>query len=136
MNIGEVRAREEALRLRVRELDDEARKAFYRQFNQRLKDPDTYAVLNYLFITGLHHFYLGRYWRGLVNVLVLCAGVALLFAGMLWAGLLAILAITILELGELFQAEAIVTDYNNGLMEELLHQSGATSGRVTKTNGH
>lgn len=48
----------ERLRKCVGALPDDKRLAFYKKVEQRLKDPDTYAALNYLFIAGLHHFYL------------------------------------------------------------------------------
>ena len=134
MKLDDVKAREEALRIRVRALEGEARKSFYREFNRRLKDPDTYAVLNYLFITGLHHFYLGKWLRGAVNILVLFAGIMLMLVGLIWTGVLVIVVITLLEFRELFQSEAIVTDYNNQLMEELLRNGRAIDDPVVRSD--
>ena len=51
---------EEEIRILVRGLPDEQRSIFYNQVEENLKDPDTYAVLNFIFIAGLHHFYLGK----------------------------------------------------------------------------
>jgi len=45
----EVEREEERLRALARELSDEDRKAFFEAFSKRVKDPDTYAVLNWFF---------------------------------------------------------------------------------------
>lgn len=120
LNTAEVHAREEALRQRVRELPDELRKQYYEKAERRIRDPDTYAVLNYLFIAGLHHFYLKRWFRGLLNLSVFCAGVALMIIGMWPFGLALIAAITLLEIYALFRSQIIVRAYNNAVMETLL----------------
>lgn len=118
MDAETVKQHEEALRLQVRQLDEPQRKQFYHQFNQQMKDPDTYAVLNYLFLAGLHHFYLGKMARGWLNFFVFGLGVLLLIVG--WFGWVLIVAITLIELKALFQSEAIVGDHNNRLMESIL----------------
>jgi len=123
----EVEAREEGLRLKVRELPDAERKAFYIRAEKRLKDPDTYAVLNYLFIAGLHHFYLGRWFRGLINLTVFGGGAALIVLGQWQAGLAIIVAITVLELYALFRAQVIVQAFNNRVMEQALEHIQSSS---------
>ncbi len=122
MDSETVKQHEEALRQQVRQLDEPQRKQFYHQFNQQMKDPDTYAVLNYLFLAGLHHFYLGKMARGWGNLLIFGLGLLLMIVGLAWIGFTVILAITIIELKALFQSETIVTDHNNRLMESLLTQ--------------
>lgn len=122
MDLETVKQHEEALRLQVRQLDDSQRKQFYHQFNQQMKDPDTYAVLNYLFLAGLHHFYLGKMSRGWINLLVFGIGVLLMVVGLGWIGLALIVLISVAELKALFQSESVVTDHNNRLMESLLSQ--------------
>lgn len=122
MDLETVKQHEEALRLQVRQLDDSQRKQFYHQFNQQMKDPDTYAVLNYLFLAGLHHFYLGKMSRGWINLLVFGIGVLLMVVGLGWIGLALIVLISVIELKALFQSESVVTDHNNRLMESLLSQ--------------
>lgn len=120
MDLRVLRDREEVLRQEIRQLTDEQRKKFYRDLNQKLKDPDTYATLNYLFITGLHHFYLHNTARGWCNLLVFVIGLVLLLNGLIWQGFALLVTISVVELKALFQSEAIVMDYNNRLMEELL----------------
>ena len=110
---------EERLRKRVRELPDDKRLAFFKEAEQRLKDPDTYAALNYLFIAGLHHFYLGKWVRGLLNITVFLAGAVMLFTPLTIIGILLIAAITIVELYALFKSQIIVQAHNNRLMEQI-----------------
>jgi len=114
-----IQDQEEHLRDLVRQLPDAERLEFFRQAEGQLKDPDTYATLNYLFIAGLHHFYLGRFIRGLINVLVFCAGLVLLVAGYAMVGIVIIVTITVLELYALFDAQNIVAEHNNKVMEQI-----------------
>jgi len=104
----------------VRELPDAQRKSYFEQAESRLKDPDTYAVLNYLFIAGLHHFYLGRWLRGLINLAVFGGGVYLMFLDQWRNGFIVIGIITALELYALFRSQIIVQHYNNSISEEIL----------------
>ena len=117
---NEVDAEEEAIRLTVRELPDEQRKTYFEQAEQKLKDPDTFAVLNYLFIAGLHHFYLGRWLRGLINLAVFGASVYLMYLEQWRNGLIVFGIITALELYALFRSQIIVQDYNNRISRKIL----------------
>ena len=110
---------EERIRQRVRALPNEKRLRFFKQAEQELKDPDTYAVLNYLFVAGLHHFYLGKPVRGTINLCIFIAGTVMLFTGLAGAGLLLIIAITVVELRDLFNSQSVVQDYNNEVMEKI-----------------
>ena len=117
---NEIDAREEELRLKVRELPDEKRKAFYERAEDKLKDPDTFAVLNYLFIAGLHHFYLRRWVRGLINLAVFGGGIYLMYLGQWKNGFIVIGIITVLEFYALFRSQVIVKHYNNRISEDIL----------------
>jgi TM2 domain-containing membrane protein YozV len=112
---------EERIRKWVRELPDDKRLQFFQQTEQALKDPDTYAVLNYLFIAGLHHFYLGKWLRGCINLSVFITGAVLLFMHFTAAGLLLLTGITVIELKDLFYSQLVVQDYNNEAMEKIYH---------------
>ena len=112
---------EERIRKWVRELPDDKRLQFFQQTEQALKDPDTYAVLNYLFIAGLHHFYLGKWLRGFINLSIFITGVVLLFTNLTSIGLLLLIGITVIELKDLFYSQLVVQDYNNGVMEKIYH---------------
>lgn len=118
-NKDEVQENEERIRKLVRELPDHSRLMFFKESEKKFKDPDTYATLNYIFVAGLHHFYLGKWVRGLINIMVFWVGVILLFAGYTGIGIGIILAISIFELYELFKSQAIVQEYNNGVMEKI-----------------
>jgi TM2 domain-containing membrane protein YozV len=114
-----VQGKEESIRQLVRELPETTRAAFYRETEKKLKDPDTYATLNYLFIAGLHHFYLGKWARGVINISVFVFGIILAFISSPRYGIAVIIAIAIFELYALFRSQIIVQDYNNRIMEEI-----------------
>lgn len=113
---------EERIRKLVRELTDEKRLQFFKQTEKDLKDPDTYATLNFLFIAGLHHFYLGKWLRGLINFTVFLLGAILLFSPAVVMGAFLLLAITIIELKALFNSQILVQEYNNGVMERICRE--------------
>lgn len=115
----ELSDREERLREQIRKLSDEQRKYYYRLERERLKDPDTYAVLNYFFIAGLHHFYLGRTNRGLINIALMVVGLLVLslFAPL---GVILLVTVFIVELPQLFKSQRIVYAHNLDLMDDIL----------------
>ena len=116
----DVANREESIRQRVGTLDPSLRKAYYQRVGKAIKDPDTYAVLNYFFLTGLHHMYLGKWLRGFVNLIVLIAGIVLMFQG--YPGYWLVLFILAIELMALFRSEVIVNDHNNSVSERVLSE--------------
>ena len=123
----EVESREEQLRLRIRELPDDLKQLYYRQAKSQIKDPDTYAVLNYLGIVGLHHFYVGRWSRGFINISIFTVGLLLAGNGLVKLepiypviGAIALAAVLLAELPALFNSQLIIQDHNNGIMEQLL----------------
>jgi len=118
----QVDAEEERLRARVRALQEADRRDFYRALQPHLKDPDTYAVLNWFFLAGLHHFYLRRWARGLINLAVFLTGLALLFSPWFALGLGLMVLILLVELWALFRAQLIVQDWNNALYRRLLQR--------------
>jgi TM2 domain-containing membrane protein YozV len=113
---------EECIRRLVRELPDEKRALFFKQAEKHLKDPDTYATLNFLFIAGLHHFYLGKWIRGSINLFIFLIGVVLLFTGLAFTGVLLLVVISAIELKALFKSQIVVQDYNNGVMEAIYRE--------------
>lgn len=122
LNQREVDAEEERLRQLAAALPDAQRKAFYQEAKRKLRDPDTYAVLNWFFLAGLHHFYLGKWEWGLLNLTVFMAGIALMFLQSVWLGLALILLISVWELWALFRSQIIVQDWNNRLYRDLLER--------------
>lgn len=128
-----VNAEEEALRQRVRDLPDPARAQFYAEVGARLRDPDTYAVLNFSLICGIHHLYLRRYALWLFELVLGVLGIVLLVTPWLPAGVALIAALFIAELYCLFRAQLIVQDYNNRVMREVL--AGVSGGRAVACVG-
>jgi TM2 domain-containing membrane protein YozV len=114
-----IQEEEEHIRKLVRELPDEKRLLFFQQAEKELKDPDTYAALNALFVAGLHHFYLGQWVRGAINLFIFVAGMVFLFAGHVAVGIGLLIAISLVELKALFAAQIVVQDYNNAVMEKI-----------------
>lgn len=122
LNQRDVNAEEERLRALAAALPDAQRKAFYQEAKRRLRDPDTYAVLNWFFLAGLHHFYLGKWEWGLLNLAVFTAGIVLMFIQSVWLGLGLILLVSAWELWALFRSQIIVQDWNNRLYRDLLER--------------
>ena len=123
MTAESLRQEEEQLRKQVAELSSEHKKQYYALEVAQVKDPDTYAVLNWAFLTGLHHFYLGKWQRGLLNLLLMFIGGIYYFSQLqpLLGGAM-ILLVFIVELPQLFNSQNIVHSYNNQLMQRLLKQ--------------
>ena len=118
MTPEQLKDEEEQLRSQVNQLSNDTRKTFYQQQQQRIKDPDTYAVLNWFFVAGLHHFYLANYPRGMVNLTLMLIGLLLIER----VGLLLILLVFLIELPQLFKSQQIVHAYNNRVMKTLLQE--------------
>jgi hypothetical protein len=106
-----VKQKAEKLREVLRALDDPARVGYYQKYEKVVKDPDTYAVLNWFFLAGLHHFYLGKLSRGLMNLGLMLGGILLMTEAPGW-GLLLILAVVAIELPALFRSQVIVENNN------------------------
>ena len=109
------------LKERVRELNDDQRRHYFNLLEPALKDHDTYAVLNYLLLPGLHHFSLGKFFRGSLNLIILLTGTSLIFfTKYVFVGTLIIFFILIVELLALFRSQVIVMNHNNHLSKEIL----------------
>ncbi len=122
-NTEQLRLEENQLREQVAALSITQKRHYYAQELQQIKDPDTYAVLNWFFIAGLHHFYLGKWQRGLINLVLMFTGLLFFISGMFsLLGAVFILFIFIIELPQLFNSENIIYSYNNQLMKKLLKQ--------------
>ena len=121
LDASEVEREENRLRDAVSALPNDTRKRYYGQLKGRTKDPDTYATLNWFLVAGLHHFYLGKTARGVVNLAVFAVG-ALLFFILPPIGIAIIIAIFMVELWALFRAQIIVRDHNNRVSETTLRE--------------
>lgn len=115
----EVEEVEESIRRRVRELPDAKKQEYFRLLQRKIRDPDTYAVLSYFFLLGLRHMYLGAWFRGILDFLLLCVGIILLIVGNWW-GLLLLALIGTADLLALFRSQIIVREHNNEISLRLL----------------
>lgn len=120
LNSAVIEETQDQIRRQVRELPDEQRQTFYKLSEKKIKDPDTYATLNYIFIAGLHHFYLGKWGLGLINIAVFWGGVACIILKQVEVGIALIVGIAIFELFELFRSQAIVQHHNNLISQEII----------------
>lgn len=118
MTQDELNTQEEQLRAQVNLLSAQQRKLFYQQEKARVKDPDTYAVLNWFFAAGLHHFYLGKFQRGAVNLMLMLIGILTIYS----FGLFLIAIVLLIELPQLFKSQQIVHQFNNQVMADILKQ--------------
>ncbi len=126
LKLEDVEHKEEQLRQRINRLSNAHRKRFYQIAKKKLRDPDTYAVLVYFFMVGVHHLYLGYYLRGAINLIVVMAGFLLMFAGHTGIGFLLMAIVPIIEVWDLFRSQIIVQDRNNQIMELLLDELDAS----------
>lgn len=120
-------AEEEALRATVETLPAEQRQQYFELANARFKDPDLYATLAYAFISGLHHFYLERWGRGLLDLGLNVVGISLVVVGAMQeslalaaTGAVLVAGVAIVELKHLFQSQTIVRRYNLERQREIL----------------
>lgn len=111
---------EEALRARVRALPDPLRARYHHNVLDKVKDPDTYAVLNFLLIAGLHHYYLKKWVRGSLNLIIFSAAIVLMSTQLWWQGGATLLFVLLIELPQLFRSQQIVREYNLKISEREL----------------
>jgi TM2 domain-containing membrane protein YozV len=120
LNQDEVERQEDELRQEINRLSDKYRSLFYSAVKKKIKDPDTYAALNWFFVTGLHHFYLGKWMSGLVDLVAFVLGVGLMITGHIEVGIALIAVISTIELWALFRAQLIIQAWNNKLYRDEL----------------
>ena len=122
-SLEKIEEREENIRERIKNISSDQRVLYYNEINKRIKDPDTYASLNYFFMVGIHHFYLGRWIRGFLNIFFCVIGIYYIFTPDLAVlGVLIIVMIILMEIYSLFRSQSIVKHYNNNTMEKILRK--------------
>lgn len=84
------------------------------------KRPSTYAACNSLFFLGAHHFYLRRWVRGIITLLLGLIAITLLLSTALLYGAAILLALAIVEIPQLLNYEHLVHAYNNKAMRHCL----------------
>jgi TM2 domain-containing membrane protein YozV len=119
----DLKIEEAQLLTQISELTIAQKRHYYALEVQQVKDPDTYANLNWVFISGLHHFYLGKWQRGIINLILMLIGSVLFFSGTFaLLGITAILLSTLIELPQLYNSQKIISTYNNRQIKNLLKE--------------
>jgi len=111
---------ETELRVQVSLLSEAQRQAYLLCEQSAFKSPTTYAVLNSLFFLGAHHFYLRRWLRGLINLVIGITAASLLVNGEVLYGCAVLLALAIVEIPQLLNYEHLVHSRNNNSMRQCL----------------
>ncbi len=119
LNQQKVNDEEERIRLVIRELSDEVRKKIFSESKRKIKDPDTYAALNYALVAGLHHCYLGQYFRVLIEFGLFAFGIFLLFNDFS-VGIVFVVSMLLLEFYELTRSQIVVQHFNNQVMNAII----------------
>ncbi len=124
MSIDNIQNEDDLIRQKIAQLSPELRKAYYTQESERLKDPDTYAVLCYGLMCGIHHLYLHKYTSALIDVMLLVACIIVFFLNTT-LGLIGFCALAARGLYFLFSSKNEVEKYNLELMKKILVEIGA-----------
>jgi TM2 domain-containing membrane protein YozV len=120
-----VKDKDEKLSNAVRALSDSQKASYFKEYNKLLKDPDTFAVLNWFFLAGLHHFYLGKFARGFMNLGVMSLGIISLFQAP-QIGFVLVGGIILIEMPALFRSQIIVESHNTNLGQQILESRNRT----------
>ncbi|WP_391090970.1 hypothetical protein [Vibrio sp. NH-UV-68] len=118
--IEELEKKEELLRSQVNSLSENQKKEFYELQSKRLKDPDTYATLNWFFLGGFHHCYLGKYALFALELTLLTVSIIGLVLGHSSA-LLILVLLVVYELPQLFFSQKIARQHNYKLSCEIFN---------------
>lgn len=117
---------ENELREQIRALPDDVRKCYLELESRSLKSTSRYQWLNLLFFTGLNHFYLHRWLRGLLAVAAFAGGLALVLTdGLALYGGLILVTLLIAEIPQMLNARHLVHSYNNRIMQRCLDRARA-----------
>lgn len=119
--IEQLEKQEELLRSQVNSLPEHQKKEFYERQSKSLKDPDTYATLNWFFLGGFHHCYLGKYALFALELILLIVSIVSFVLGHPSAFLILALLI-IYELPQLFFSQKIARQHNYQLSCEIFNE--------------
>ncbi|MEF1337580.1 hypothetical protein REH81_12425 [Vibrio rotiferianus] len=118
--IEQLEKQEELLRSQVNSLPEHQKKEFYERQSKSLKDPDTYATLNWFFLGGFHHCYLGKYALFALGLILLIVSIVGFVLGHPSAFIILALLI-IYELPQLFFSQKIARQHNYQLSCEIFN---------------
>ncbi len=124
----ELNLEETELRDRVRNLPGAQRTRYDELERHLLKNPDIYLNLNWLFPFGAHHFYLRRWLRGVLNLTLTLAALYLIVnLDNPVYGILVLLALFIIEIPQLLNANHLVHAFNIRVMHRCLRRAANMS---------
>lgn len=118
--IEQLEQKEELLRSQVNSLPETQKKEFYERQSKKHKDPDTYATLNWFFLGGFHHCYMGKYALFALELALLIVSIIGLILGHSSAFLILVLLV-IYELPQLFFSQKIAREHNYKLSCEIFN---------------
>jgi len=117
----ELNLEEHELREQIRSLPDNQRAFYLKRESAGLKNPERYLLLNRLFPLGLHHFYLARWGRGILNSGLTISGLVLLLGtDQVVFGLMLLTAMVFVEIPQLLNARHLVHSRNSRYMARCL----------------
>ncbi len=121
----ELNLEETDVREQVALLSEPQRRQYQGLEKAALKSPSTYALLNWFFLIGLHHFYLHRWVRGVINLALSLVGLTLIIVddNRIDGGSL-LLAVAIIEVPQLLNYEHLVHAFNIRVMRQCLRRAG------------
>lgn len=109
--LDQLEQKEDRLRQQVSSLPEKQKKVYYKEQSQKLKDPDTYASLNWFFLGGFHHCYLGKYVLFIIELILLSISIIGLILEHS-SSIYIIAALALYELPQLFFSQKIVRQHN------------------------
>lgn len=120
----ELNLEETDLRAQVALLSESQQQQYARLEKAALKSPSTYAILNWFFLLGAHHFYLHRWVRGLINLALTLASLYLIviMESRNYGGAV-LLAVAIIEIPQLLNYEHLVHAFNIRAMRHCLRKA-------------
>lgn len=118
LNKAELDRQEELCKEKINNLTDNQKKFYYSKTLKELKDPDTYAVINWFFIAGIHHFYLKKYNLMIMDLMCLIIGITLIVYEYYLIGAVVLMCVSAYELYHLFFSQHIVQNYNIKIMNK------------------
>ncbi|OOE73089.1 MULTISPECIES: hypothetical protein [Salinivibrio] len=116
--IEALEAQETELKQQVNGLTQSQKKRFFAEQSRQLKDPDTYAALNWGFLGGIHHLYLRKYGLFVVECVLLVIAIIGLVLNQPYFGLI-LAGLVLFELPQLFFAQKIARQYNYHVSREI-----------------
>ncbi len=113
---------ETELREQVAMLSESEQAAYHLCESAGVKRASVYASLNCLFFLGAQHFYLKRWLRGAIALLLGVSALSLISSGQILYGSVILLAMAIVEIPQLLNYEHLVHAHNNNIMRHCLAQ--------------